>query len=423
MKSANVKKINFAILILFPVIMLIFLVICNLYSINLNNNITKELNSFTNSLSSNIESKYLEMISLYFGEQLKNYEKAEEITNLAKEQIRLGINPNFSTLKFSINRLIGNSLLRVTYVALFLLILMFALILFLNYTNNSLNTNPVSISNDAPIDNDINKNEIIEENNKKRERENKNLVVTNSSILKKQEEKKLEEIESMYRDLVIAIKNSNDEKALEILENIFSIDEKNYLALNGAGILYTRMYSKNNKSLYFRKADKYYESAISIYDNKDILNNKAVLYSTRYGIDKSDYDYNTALTIFDNMIYSSNNSDFILLNNRATIYLSKYNITGNNELFENALKDYEEIIKLDNRNIYALNNRSSLYFNKYKKTNDNEYFEKSIQDCSSAFKIDANEALKNDEGPIYIYINININRIFLSNHKWHFHRL
>ena len=383
--------------------MLIFLVICNLYSINLNNNITKELNSFTNSLSSNIEGKYLEMISLYFGEQLKNYEKAEEITNLAKEQIRLGINPNFSTLKFSINRLIGNSLLRVTYVALFLLILMFALILFLNYTNNSLNTNPVSISNDAPIDNDINKNEIIEENNKKRERENKNLVVTNSSILKKQEEKKLEEIESMYRDLVIAIKNSNDEKALEILENIFSIDEKNYLALNGAGILYTKMYSKNNKSLYFRKADKYYESAISIYDNKDILNNKAVLYSTRYGIDKSDYDYNTALTIFDNMIYSSNNSDFILLNNRATIYLAKYNITGNNELFENALKDYEEIIKLDNRNVYALNNRSSLYFNKYKKTNDNEYFEKSIQDCSSAFKIDANEALKNDEGPIYIY--------------------
>lgn len=403
MKSANVKKINFAILILFPVIMLIFLVICNLYSINLNNNITKELNSFTNSLSSNIEGKYLEMISLYFGEQLKNYEKAEEITNLAKEQIRLGINPNFSTLKFSINRLIGNSLLRVTYVALFLLILMFALILFLNYTNNSLNTNPASISNEAPIDNDINKNEIIEENNKKRERENKNLVVANSSILKKQEEKKLEEIESMYRDLVIAIKNSNDEKALEILENIFSIDEKNYLALNGAGILYTRMYSKNNKSLYFRKADKYYESAISIYDNKDILNNKAVLYSTRYGIDKSDYDYNTALTIFDNMIYSSNNSDFILLNNRATIYLAKYNITGNNELFENALKDYEEIIKLDNRNIYALNNRSSLYFNKYKKTNDNEYFEKSIQDCSSAFKIYANEALKNDEGPIYIY--------------------
>ena len=190
MKSANVKKINFAILILFPVIMLIFLVICNLYSINLNNNITKELNSFTNSLSSNIEGKYLEMISLYFGEQLKNNEKAEEITNLAKEQIRLGINPNFSTLKFSINRLIGNSLLRVTYVALFLLILMFALILFLNYTNNSLNTNPASISNDAPIDNDINKNEIIEENNKKRERENKNLVVTNSSILKKQEEKK-----------------------------------------------------------------------------------------------------------------------------------------------------------------------------------------------------------------------------------------
>lgn len=407
MKSANIKKVNFAILILFPVIMLIFLVICNLYSINLNNNITKELNSFTNSLSSNIEGKYMEMISSYFGEQFQNYEKAEEITNLVKEQVRLGINPNFSTLKFSVNRLIGNSLLKVTYVALFLLIVMFALILFMNYTNNSLNNKASTVPDDTPIDDDIENNnenkKIIEVNNTRKERENKNIIAPTFSILKKQEDKKLEEIESMYRDLVIAIKNSNDEKALEILENIFSIDEKNYLALNGAGILYTRMYSKNNKSLYFRKADKYYESAISIYDNKDILNNKGVLYSTRYGVDKSDYDYNTALTIFDNMIYSINNSDFILLNNRATIYLAKYNITGNNELFENALKDYEEIIKLDNKNVYALNNRSALYFNKYKKTNDNEYFEKSIEDCSSAFKIDANEALKNDEGPTYIY--------------------
>ena len=407
MKSANIKKVNFAILILFPVIMLIFLVICNLYSINLNNNITKELNSFTNSLSSNIEGKYMEMISSYFGEQFQNYEKAEEITNLVKEQVRLGINPNFSTLKFSVNRLIGNSLLKVTYVALFLLIVMFALILFMNYTNNSLNNKTSTVPDDTPIDDDTENNnenkKIIEVNNTRKERENKNIIAPTFSILKKQEDKKLEEIESMYRDLVIAIKNSNDEKALEILENIFSIDEKNYLALNGAGILYTRMYSKNNKSLYFRKADKYYESAISIYDNKDILNNKGVLYSTRYGVDKSDYDYNTALTIFDNMIYSINNSDFILLNNRATIYLAKYNITGNNELFENALKDYEEIIKLDNKNVYALNNRSALYFNKYKKTNDNEYFEKSIEDCSSAFKIDANEALKNDEGPTYIY--------------------
>ena len=163
------------------------------------------------------------------------------------------------------------------------------------------------------------------------------------------------------------------------------------------------MYSKNNKSLYFRKADKYYESAISIYDNKDILNNKGILYSTRYGIDKSDYDYNTALTIFDNMIYSSDNKDVILLNNRATIYLVKYNIMGNNELFENALKDYEKIMELDGKNIYALNNRSALYFNKYRRTNDSKYFDKSILDCREAFKIDANESLSNDEGPIYIY--------------------
>lgn len=139
MKSANIRKINFAILIMFPVIMLIFLIICNIYSINLNQNITKELNIFTNSLSSNIESRYMEMVSLYFGEQLNDSGKAEEITNLVKEQVRLGINSNFSTLKFSINRLIGNILLRVTYVALFLLVVMFALILFINYTNNSLN--------------------------------------------------------------------------------------------------------------------------------------------------------------------------------------------------------------------------------------------------------------------------------------------
>ena len=413
MKSANIKKINFAILILFPVIMLIFLIICNVYSINLNNNITKELNVFTNSLSSNIESKYMETISQYFGEQLRNSNRAEEITNLVKEQVRLGINPNFSTLKFSINRLIGNSLLRVTYVALFLLVLMFALILFMNYTNNSLNNNPEPV---AETENDIEsdmkefekkESQILTRKNKEEnsnDKEDKEYVENLPTIiLKKSEDKKIKEIEKMYQNLVAEIKGAKDEKALEILENIFSIDDRNYMALNGAGILYTKMYSKNNKSLYFRKADKYYESAISIYDNKDTLNNKGVLYSTRYGKENSDYDYNTALTIFDNMIYSSEKKDIILLNNRATIYLAKYNITGNNELFENALKDYGEIIEADGNNISALNNRSALYFNKYKRTDDIQLFDKSIEDVRKAFKIDANEALSNDEGPIYIY--------------------
>lgn len=413
MKSANIKKINFAILILFPVIMLIFLIICNVYSINLNNNITKELNVFTNSLSSNIESKYMETISQYFGEQLRNSDRAEEITNLVKEQVRLGINPNFSTLKFSINRLIGNSLLRVTYVALFLLVLMFALILFMNYTNNSLNNNPEPV---AETENDIESDmkefekketQILTRKNKEEnsnDKEDKEYVENLPTIiLKKSEDKKIKEIERMYQNLVAEIKGAKDEKALEILENIFSIDDRNYMALNGAGILYTKMYSKNNKSLYFRKADKYYESAISIYDNKDTLNNKGVLYSTRYGKENSDYDYNTALTIFDNMIYSSEKKDIILLNNRATIYLAKYNITGNNELFENALKDYGEIIEADGNNISALNNRSALYFNKYKRTDDIQLFDKSIEDVRKAFKIDANEALSNDEGPIYIY--------------------
>ena len=413
MKSANIKKINFAILILFPVIMLIFLIICNVYSINLNNNITKELNVFTNSLSSNIESKYMETISQYFGEQLRNSDRAEEITNLVKEQVRLGINPNFSTLKFSINRLIGNSLLRVTYVALFLLVLMFALILFMNYTNNSLNNNPEPV---AETENDIESDmkefekketQILTRKNKEEnsnDKEDKEYVENLPTIiLKKSEDKKIKEIERMYQNLVAEIKGAKDEKALEILENIFSIDDRNYMALNGAGILYTKMYSKNNKSLYFRKADKYYESAISIYDNKDTLNNKGVLYSTRYGKENSDYDYNTALTIFDNMIYSSEKKDIILLNNRATIYLAKYNITGNNELFENALKDYGEIIEADENNISALNNRSALYFNKYKRTDDIQLFDKSIEDVRKAFKIDANEALSNDEGPIYIY--------------------
>ena len=415
MKSANIRKVNFAILILFPVIMLIFLVVCNIYSINLNNNITSELNVFTNSLSSNIESKYMETISPYFGEQLNNPNRAEEITNFVKEQVRLGINPNFSTLKFSINRLIGNSLLRVTYVALFLLVLMFALILFMNYTNNSLNNKSEVVAeteNDIDIEKDMKefeKKEIkILTGRKDKEDSNNNEdkeYVDNlpTIILKKSEDKKLKEIEKMYENLVAEIKGAKDEKALEILENIFSIDDRNYMALNGAGILYTKMYSKNNKSLYFRKADKYYESAISIYDNKDTLNNKGVLYSTRYGKENSDYDYNTALTIFDNMIYSSDKKDIILLNNRATIYLAKYNITGNNELFEKALKDYGEIIEVDGNNISALNNRSALYFNKYKRTSDNQLFDKSIEDVRKAFRIDANEALSSDEGPIYIY--------------------
>lgn len=406
MKSANIRKINFAILIMFPVIMLIFLIICNIYSINLNQNITRELNIFTNSLSSNIESRYMEMVSLYFGEQLNDSGKAEDITNLVKEQVRLGINSNFSTLKFSINRLIGNILLRVTYVALFLLVVMFALILFINYTNNSLNNsataNTENVKNGEKKDgqNLNSKNKNIKEDNKDGNEYVDNLPTI---ILKKTEDKKLKEIENLYKDLIAEIKDAKDEKALEILENIFSIDDRNYMALNGAGILYTKMYSKNNKSLYFRKADKYYESAISIYDNKDTLNNKGVLYSTRYGIEKSDYDYNTALTIFDNMIYSSNKSDFILLNNRATIYLAKYNITGNNELFESAMKDYGKIIELDSNNISALNNRSALYFNRYKKTNDMSYFDKSIKDINEAFKIDVKKALSDGDGPIYIY--------------------
>ena len=413
MKRANIRKINFAILILFPVIMLIFLIVCNIYSLNLNQNITKELNIFTNSLSSNIESRYMEMVSQYFGERLEDSDKAEKITNLVKEQVRLGINPNLSNLKFSVEQLIGNSLLVVTYVALFLLVLMFALILFINYTNNSIaSNNTATITNTANnINNDNDTNIIVEEKETKNKEYDEHLSKEDKEyidnlpavILKKTEDKKLKEIENMYKDLMAEIKSAKNEKALEILENIFSIDDRNYLALNGAGILYTKMYSKNNKSLYFRKADKYYESAISIYDNKDILNNKGILYSTRYGIDKSDYDYNTALTIFDNMIYSSDNKDVILLNNRATIYLVKYNIMGNNELFENALKDYEKIMELDGKNIYALNNRSALYFNKYRRTNDSKYFDKSILDCREAFKIDANESLSNDEGPIYIY--------------------
>ena len=414
MKSANIRKLNFAILILFPVIMLIFLIVCNIYSLNLNQNITRELNIFTNSLSSNIENRYMEMVSQYFGEQLEESDNAEEITNLVKQQVRLGINPNLSTLKFSVEQLIGNSLLVVTYVALFLLVLMFALILFMNYTNNSLNNNSETVPNEEKdIEKDLKEFEkketqILTSKNRNKEedanKEDKEYVDNLPTIiLKKSEDKKIKEIEKMYQNLVAEIKGAKDEKALEILENIFSIDDRNYMALNGAGILYTKMYSKNNKGIYFRKADKYYESAISIYDNKDTLNNKGVLYSTRYGKENSDYDYNTALTIFDNMIYSSEKKDIILLNNRATIYLAKYNITGNNELFENALKDYDKIIELDENNISALNNRSSLYFDKYKKTNDIQLFDKSIEDVRKAFKLDANEALSSDEGPIYIY--------------------
>ena len=410
MENENNKVYIKPFIILFLISIVIFAIMYFLHSKNIENRFNRTLQNYEKSMSAIFNNM---IITNRNNENIytNSFQTNNEIRfNNKIENLKLSFEVGFKMLESSMNEIMKNSndILQFWFAFLSVIMIVFTIIGF--FLNNNILENAKKqlemVEKEARTSRENIEKEtkkLIEENNKKRERENKNLVVANSSILKKQEEKKLEEIESMYRDLVIAIKNSNDEKALEILENIFSIDEKNYLALNGAGILYTRMYSKNNKSLYFRKADKYYESAISIYDNKDILNNKAVLYSTRYGIDKSDYDYNTALTIFDNMIYSSNNSDFILLNNRATIYLAKYNITGNNELFENALKDYEEIIKLDNRNVYALNNRSSLYFNKYKKTNDNEYFEKSIQDCSSAFKIDANEALKNDEGPIYIY--------------------
>ena len=153
----------------------------------------------------------------------------------------------------------------------------------------------------------------------------------------------------------------------------------------------------------FKKADQYFEYALSLFGNNDnIQNNKGILYSIKYEIKKMEDDYEKALMMF-NDILSSNYLDSELLNNRATLYSVKYKIKGDDNLFQKALKDYNDLIEMDFNNIYALNNRSALFFNKYKYSGDKKYFDKSIEDCNTAFKINFSESLYDNTGTLYIY--------------------
>ena len=391
MKEKNFRKLNFIVLILFPIMLLIFSITYNIYSVGTTNRIKNELENFTNSLSLRMESKYMDMMSLYFKDKLNNYTIANEFTNLVKEQVRLGVTPHFNSLKFSIDYTIKKNIRNTTYSILFIAVLMFILTLVLNFTNNNFSSVPAS--NDAAKNN---KSENINEIKEKPKAINNVIDNSFSDNVKA-------EIEEMYKSLVAEIKNSRDEKALEILEKMFQIDDRNYLALNGAGVLHTKIYSRDSKEEQFKKADQYFEYALSLFGSNDnIQNNKGILYSIRYEIKKMEDDYEKGLMMF-NDILSSNYLDSDLLNNRATLYAVKYKIKGDDDLFKKALKDYNDLIEIDYNNIYALNNRSALFFNKYKYSGDKAYFDKSIEDCNTAFKINSSEALYDNTGSLYIY--------------------
>lgn len=384
MKEKKLRKFNFIILILFPIILLIFSVTYSIYSVGTNNRIKKELENFTNSLSLRMESKYMDMMTLYFKDELNNYSIANEFTNLVKEQVRLGVTPHFNSLKFSIDYTMKTNIRNTTYALLFISILMFILTLILNFTNNNFSSenNGKTVVAEPVVEKPKTINEVLN---------------TSST------ENTKAEIEAMYKELVKEIKNSRDEQALEILEKMFQLDDRNYLALNGAGILHTKIYRGDNKEDHFKKADKYFEYALSLYNhNESVSNNKAILYSIKYEFKKLEDDYETALIIFNDAL-SANHLDTELLNNRAALYSVKYKISGDENLFERALNDYDELIKMDFNNIYAFNNRSAIYFNKYKKSGDKKYFDKSIEDCNTAFKINSSEALYDNIDSLYIY--------------------
>lgn len=384
------KKNNiFIILIIFSLIFLTLTIVYNVYTIGANNNIKKEIDGTSNILADDMRTQYIKILSLYFKDQLideTNQNKINELNNFIKEYTSSISSSNFNNLKSSINDIIQLRTRNTTYVLLFLAIFTFILGLIINLLS----------SHDKENNNIQTTKKILKEENEKVQ-EKPNIIISNEI------DKKEIEIKNMYKLLVEEIKNANEDSAIETLEKIFQIDDRNYLALNGAGILYTKMYTKNGNNTYFVKADKFYESAISIYNkNKDILNNKAILYSTRYGKDNNNGDYNTALNIFNNTI-SSYNNDFDIIHNRATLNLLNYKITANADSFDEALRDYNELIEIDHHNIYALNNRSMLYFDKYKYTKDKKYFEKSIKDCNDAFSINSKESLESNGNPHYIY--------------------
>lgn len=391
MKEKTIKKLNLVILILFPIMLLVFSITYNIYSVGTENRIKRELENFTNSLSLRMESKYMDMMTLYFKEELNNYAIANEFTNLVKEQVRLGITPHFNSLKFSIDYTMKNNVRTTTYALLFIAVLMFILTLVINFTNNNMTS-----SSYAP-------NTVNNVSTNVQEIQDKPSNAIGSVIDSSSSEAIRLEIEEMYKHLVKEMNNSRDEQALEIIEKMFQLDDRNYLALNGAGVLYTKMYGRENKDEYFKKANEYFQYALSLYtNNENVSNNRAILYSIRYELKKSEEDYETALMMLNDTL-SANHLDVELLNNRAKLYAVKYKISGDENIFARSINDFDELIKIDYNNIYALNNRSALYFTKYKNSGDKKYFDKSIEDCNTAFKINSSEALYDNRGSLYIY--------------------
>lgn len=379
MKEKTIKRFNISILILFLIILLIFTILYNIYSIGTLNRIKNELENFTNSISLRMENKYIEMMTFYFKEELDNYEKANNFTNLVKENIRLGITPHFNSLKLHIDDAMKVRARNITYALLLIALFMFLSILILNFTNNNLT-------------------QVLPDNTNIINKEK-----TKSTINNNEDDNIKLEIQEMYKDLVEEIKNQRVKEALEIIEKMFKLDDKNYLTLNGAGILYSKMYSRENKKEYFLKANEYYENALSLYDYSDnIANNKAVIYSVKYELEEMEEDYETSLSLFNSAL-NENSLDVELINNRATLYSVKYQISKDENIFKKALNDYNELINIDFNNIYTLNNRSTIYFNKYKNTGNKIYFNKSIEDRNAAFEINPSKQLYDNIKYLYIY--------------------
>ena len=384
MKEKNIKKFNFIVLILFPIILLISSVIYNVYSFGIKTRLEMELDTLNDSLSQKMESKYIDMMNIYFKDELDNHIIADEFTNFVREQIRLGITPNLDSFEFSIENILSNSVRYTTYSILFICFL----ILVMAFTLYFINDNFHNKMKEKIL---ISENKIIE----------KKPMTINNIINSSYNSSIKSELEEMYKKLIDEIKNLNDDNALEILDKMFQIDDKSFLALNGAGIFYSKIYRRDSKEYIFKKASEYFEYSLTLYSgNENISNNKAVLHSIRYEIKNLENDYKDALMIFDELL-SHNDLDIELLNNRATLYSVKYKVTSEDKLFDKALKDYNKLMEIDYNNVCALNNRSALFFNKYKSSNDKKYFNKSIEDCNRAFKI--NPSTSNNMELAYMY--------------------
>lgn len=82
--------------------------------------------------------------------------------------------------------------------------------------------------------------------------------------------------------------------------------------------------------------------------------------------------------------------------------MRKYTYTKNEEYFNFALNDYNNILSIDKKNSPALNNRGLLYNKKYIHTKNEEYFNSSLNDYNKVLEVDK-EDLKvlNNRGSLH----------------------